>query len=58
MPMPLDVLSGTPGYINLLDAANAYQGAERARMYEAVDGLAMRWCEETDRLDALKMGGG
>ena len=25
MPMPFDVLSGTPGYINLLDALNAWQ---------------------------------
>ena len=41
----------------MVDAANAYQGAERTRMFEATDGVGMRWCEEKDRLEALKQGG-
>ena len=36
----------------MVDAANHYQGAERARMYEAADGASSRWCEEKDRLEA------
>ena len=37
----------------MVDAANQYQGAERARMYEAADGVHMRWCDEKDRLEAM-----
>ena len=36
----------------MIDAANSYQGAERARMYESADGASMYWCDEKDRLEA------
>lgn len=36
----------------IVDAANSYQGAERAKMYEAADAASMYWCEEKDRLEA------
>ena len=37
-----------------IDAANAYQGPERARKLEAADALDMRWCSEKDRLEAVR----
>ena len=36
------------------DTANRYQGDERSRMFEAADKVPMRWCEESDRLEAAK----
>ena len=36
----------------MIDAANSYQGAERARMYESADTASMYWCDEKDRLEA------
>ena len=37
---------------HMVDAANHYQGGERARMLEAADAADMRWCDEKDRLEA------
>ena len=36
----------------MVDAANQNQGAERSRMFEAADGVSMRWCDEKERLEA------
>jgi hypothetical protein len=38
----------------MVDAANAHQGSERTRMFEAADAVHMRWCEEKDRLEAVR----
>ena len=38
----------------VIDAANANQGAERSRMFEAADAMSMYWCEEKDRLEAAR----
>ena len=37
----------------MVDTANQYQGEERSRMFEAVDKVYMKWCDEKDRLEAL-----
>ena len=36
----------------MVDAANANDGNERARMFAAADAVEMRWCEEKERLEA------
>jgi hypothetical protein len=38
----------------MVDAAGSYQGEERARMLEQANRFPLDWCEEKDRLDALK----
>ena len=38
----------------MVDAADSYQGEERARMLEQANRFPLDWCEEKDRLDALK----
>ena len=38
----------------MMDAAGQYNGAERARMLEQADGFPLEWCDEKDRLDAMK----
>lgn len=38
----------------MIDAAGHYQGAERAQMLEQANGFPLEWCEEKDRLDALR----
>ena len=38
----------------MVDAASSYQGEERARMLEQANRFPLDWCEEKDRLDALK----
>lgn len=41
----------------MVDAANAHSGQEKAKMFEGIDAVGMRWCEEMYRLEALKSGG-
>ena len=36
----------------MVDAANSYQGSERARMLEAADAVDMPWCEQKETLEA------
>ncbi len=38
----------------MVEAANHYAGAEKTRMLEAVDAYHMYYCDEKDRLDAMK----
>jgi len=38
----------------MVDVANQNQGAERSRMFEAADSVSMRWCDEKDRLEAVR----
>ena len=38
----------------MMDSAGHYGGAERARMLEQANSFPLDWCEEKDRLDALK----
>ena len=38
----------------MMDQAGHYGGEERARMHEQANSFPLDWCEEKDRLDALK----
>jgi len=38
----------------MTEAANHYNGADKARMLESADSFHMRFCDEKDRLDAMR----
>ena len=38
----------------MVDAANQNKGEERSRAFEAADAVAMRWCDEKDRLETAR----
>ena len=42
----------------MVDAANHRKGDERAKMFDKIDTVRMKWCDEQDRLQAMKAGTG